>query len=167
MRKLLSADLYRLKRDKVFWICFLGMLLYTVLGMLGNCGQALRDTASFTYTLDMFYFIYNLPIGLLIAVFVSMFLGAEYGDGTIRNKLIVGHTRRDIYLANLVTNMVGGSLLLLAGLIGGLCGIPFMGTWKMGRMALVFILASAMCVAAYSAPIRRWRRFCQFCYFWD
>ena len=151
MRKLLSADLYRLKRDKVFWICFLGMLLYTVLGMLGNCGQALRDTASFTYTLDMFYFIYNLPIGLLIAVFVSMFLGAEYGDGTIRNKLIVGHTRRDIYLANLVTNMVGGSLLLLAGLIGGLCGIPFMGTWKMGRMALVFILASAMCVAAYAA----------------
>lgn len=151
MRKLLSADLYRFKRDKVFWICFLAMLVYTILAMLSNCWQVLQDTTSFEYTLDTFYFVYAFPIGLLIAVFVSLFLGTEYSDGTVRNKLITGHTRRDIYLAHLFTNMIGGSLLLAAGLLGGLCGIPVLGTWKMGRMTLVFLLISIMCVAAFAS----------------
>lgn len=151
MRKLLSADLYRFKRDRVFWICFLAMLVYAVLAMLGNCHQALQDTAPFEYVLDNFYFVYALPIGLLAAVSVSLFLGTEYSDGTIRNKLVVGHTRRDIYLANLFTNIVCGLLLLLAGLLGGLCGIPFLGAWKMGKMVLVFLLINVMCMAAYAA----------------
>lgn len=151
MNKLLSAALYRLRRDKAFWLCFLAMLAYAVLAMLGNCHAALRDTASFPYTLDMFYFVYAFPLGLLIAVSVSLLLGTEYSDGTIRNKLIVGHTRRDIYLANLLTNMISGSFLLLAGLLGGLCGIPFLGTWKMGKMIWVFLLVSILCTAAYAA----------------
>lgn len=151
MNKLLSANLCRFKRDRIFWICFLAMLVYAAASMVGNCYQALRDTSLFEYKLDMFYFVYALPIGLLIAVFVSLFLGTEYSDGTIRNKLIVGHTRRDIYLANLFTNIVGGILLLLAGLLGGLCGIPFLGTWKMGNMVLVFLLVNVMCMAAYAA----------------
>lgn len=151
MRKLLSANFCRLRRDKVFWICFLAMLAYVVLAMLGNCHQALQDTTSFQYTLDMFYFVYAFPIGLLIAVFVSLFLGTEYSDGTIRNKLIVGHTRRDIYLAHLFTSMISGSFLLLAGILGGLCGIPFLGTWKMGSRVLFFWLISLMCMAAFEA----------------
>lgn len=151
MNKLLSADLYRLKRDKVFWICFLAMLVYTVLAMLSNCQQALQGTTSFEYALDTFYFVYALPLGLLIAVAVSLFLGIEYSDGTIRNKLIVGHTRRDIYLAHFLTNMMCGSLLLLAGLLGGLCGVPLIGTWKMGRMDLVFLLISITCTAFHAS----------------
>lgn len=151
MNKLLLAALYRLKRDKVFWLCFLAMFAYAVLAMLGSCYQALQDTTSFQYTLDMFYFFYAFPIGLLIAVAVSLFLGTEYSDGTIRNKLIVGHTRRDIYLANLITNFVCGFFLLLAGLLGGLCGIPFLGVWKMGKMVWLFLLVSILCTAAYAA----------------
>ena len=151
MRKLLSANFCRLRRDKVFWIGFLAMLVYTVVSMLSCCKQALRDASSFEYTLDTFYFLYNIPIGFPIAVYISLFLGTEYSDGTIRNKLIVGHTRHDIYLANLFTNIFCGILLLLAGILGGLCGIPFLGTWKMGKMVLVFLLVNAMCMVAYAA----------------
>lgn len=151
MRKLISADFCRLRRDRFFWIGTLAMLVYTVATMLGGCQQALQDTTAFQYTLDSFYFCYAIPIGLPIAVYVSLFLGTEYSDGTIRNKLVVGHTRRDIYLANFFTNMVCGELLLLAALIGGLAGIPFLGTWKMGKMVCVFLLISVMCMAAYAA----------------
>ena len=151
MRKLISADLCRLRRDKVFWIGTLAMLAYTVILMLVNCHEALKDSSEFQYALDNCYFSYAIPIGLPIAVHVSLFLGTEYSDGTIRNKLVAGHTRRDIYLSHLFTNIVGGLSMLLASLLGGLVGIPFLGTWKMGKMVLVFLLISVMFTISYVA----------------
>ena len=127
------------------------MLAYTVILMLVNCHEALKDSSEFRYTLDNFYFCYAIPIGLPIAVYVGLFLGTEYSDGTIRNKLVAGHTRRDIYLSHLFTNIVGGLSMLLASLLGGLVGIPFLGTWKMGKMVLVFLLVSVMFTISYVA----------------
>lgn len=151
MRKLISADFCRLRRDKVFWIGTLAMLVFAAATMLGECQQALQDTTAFHYNLDSFYFCYAIPIGLPIAVYVSLFLGIEYSDGTIRNKLVVGHTRQDIYLSHLFTNIVGGLSMLLVSLLGGLVGIPFLGTWKMGKMVLVFLLISVLVIISYAA----------------
>ncbi len=124
MRKLLSADFYRLGRDKAFWIGALAMLAYTVGAMLSNCHQAMEDVESgFPYALETFYFVYALLIGLLISVFTSLFLGSEYSDGTIRNKLVVGHKRSDVYLSKLFANIAFSLILLFFGLLGGLCGI--------------------------------------------
>lgn len=151
MRKLISADFCRLRRDKVFWIGAAAMLAFTVALMLVGDQVALKDSSEFQYALDDDYFCYAIPIGLPIAVYVSLFLGTEYSDGTIRNKLVVGHTRRDIYLSHLFTNIVGGLSMLLASLLGGLVGIPFLGTWKMGKMVLVFLIISVMFIISYVA----------------
>ena len=151
MRKLISADFCRLKRDKVFWIGTLAMLASTVALMIFECQVALKDSSEFQYGLDYPYFRYAIIIGLPIAVYVSLFLGTEYSDGTIRNKLVVGHTRRDIYLSHLFTNIVGGLSMLLASLLGGLVGIPFLGTWKIGKMVLVFLLISVLFIISYAA----------------
>ena len=151
MRKLISADFCRLRRDKAFWIGTLAMLVFTVALMLVGGQVALKDSSEFQYALDGDYFCYAIPIGLPIAVYVSLFLGTEYSDGTIRNKLVVGHTRRDIYLSHLFTNIVGGLSMLLASLLGGLVGIPFLGTWKMGKMVLVFLLISVLFIISYVA----------------
>lgn len=35
---------------------------------------------------------------------MSMFQGTEYSGGTIRNKLVVGHERYQVYLAALIVN---------------------------------------------------------------
>ena len=42
-------------------------------------------------------------IGIILAVFCSLFIGTEHNDGTIRNKIIVGQKRETIYLSNMVT----------------------------------------------------------------
>lgn len=152
MRKLISADFCRLRRDKVFWIGAAAVLVYAVTGMLSGCRQTLEDTQSeFPYALDTFYFCFVLGIGIPIAVYIGLALGTEYSDGTIRNKLVVGHTRRDIYLANLFINILCGLCLLLAGLLGGLIGIPVLGTWKMGKMFLVYLMISIMFMVSYAA----------------
>ena len=52
---------------------------------------------------SLYFFNALLLSGFVTALFVSFFLSAEYSDGTIRNKLMVGHKRKEIYLVNFVT----------------------------------------------------------------
>lgn len=37
-------------------------------------------------------------IGIILAVFCSLFIGTEHNDGTIRNKIIVGQKRNDLFI---------------------------------------------------------------------
>ena len=57
-------------------------------------------------------------MGLVAAILTSMFIGSEYSDGTIRNKLVVGHSRMRIYLANLIVCSVACVLIFLAYITG-------------------------------------------------
>ena len=45
---------------------------------------------------------YPTMIGIIIAIFTGLFLGVEYSDGAIRNKITIGHKRINIYLSNLI-----------------------------------------------------------------
>ena len=57
-------------------------------------------------------------MGLVAAILTSMFIGSEYSDGTIRNKLVVGHSRMRIYLANLIVCSVACVLISLSYITG-------------------------------------------------
>ena len=54
-----------------------------------------------TYDMDKMMLNYINIIGLFMAMFTSLFIGTEYDYGTIRNKIIVGHSRTSIYFSNL------------------------------------------------------------------
>jgi ABC-2 type transport system permease protein len=152
MNKLLSSGFSRLKRDKIFWVSIVALLAYSIIYMLNGCRQSLsREMAEFSYSLDVYYFHYGLSIGLFCSVFTSIFLGVEYQNGAIRNKLIIGHTRTAIYLSNLLVSFTASIFMLLAWLIGALVGIPFLGTWKMGPLLLLYLLISVLFMAAFSA----------------
>lgn len=152
MRKLLSAYFSRLWKDKVFWLCMGTMLIYSVIYMLNGCRQATVDLSEYNYSIDNYYFHFALGIGLFCALFSSLFLGTEYSDGTIRNKIIVGHTRTDIYIASLITTFTTTLLIMLMWLIGAMVAIPVLGSWRMGILNLcIFLLIAVMMVAAFSA----------------
>ena len=63
------------------------------------------------YNWNTYFFNVLLAIGIVMAMFVSFFLGPEYGDGVMRNKLMVGHKRRDIYLVNFLTCLLAGLVM--------------------------------------------------------
>lgn len=152
MRKLLSANFSRLWKDKIFWICIIAMLLISGGNMLNGCRQAvIMKQEGYIVELDKYYFMLAPVPGLFHAVFVSLFLGTEYSDGSIRNKLIVGHTRTNIYLANMIVCFTAGLCFLAAWLIGGLVGIPFLGTWKIGAQGVAaFVLIAVFFSAAFT-----------------
>lgn len=152
MRKLLCANFARLWRDKVFWGCVLAVLFCSAGNMLNGCRQATQDMSEFSYTLEHYYYMMLPVLVLFIPVFTSLFLGTEYSDGTLRNKLIAGHRRTQVYLANLIVCTVASLLMLAALFAGGLVGIPTLGAWPLGlRILLWYTAIAVLMTAAFSA----------------
>lgn len=152
MNKLLSAGFTRLRKDKVMWGAMAAMLLYSVIYMLNGCRQATLNTmAEYNYSLDNYYFHYAMLIGMFCCVVTGMFLAPEYGEGILRNKLVVGHSRSAVYLSNLILSFSSSVLLLVMWLIGALAGVPALGFWKMGSGVLLYLAVSICYLAAFSA----------------
>lgn len=152
MNKLLRSNFTRLWKNKLFWLCMGAMLVYSIVYMLNGCRQATAAMAEYQYGLDQYYFHFALLIGFFCTLFSSMFFGTEYSDGTIRNKIIVGHTRADIYLSSLLTTFTATLLIMSAWLLGALIAVPTLGFWKMGVLHLLeYLLIAVMLVLAFSA----------------
>jgi hypothetical protein len=155
MRKLLRANLYRLWRDKIFWLCTAAMLGFSMFVVLYNAHIDARDSVG--HTLDYFYFKTPPYYGLVLAVAIARFIGTDYDDGTIRNKCIIGHTRTEIYMANLLTCFFSSALLCAAWAVGGLAGIPYFGIWSMGIAGyfqlLVLELLTFLAMTAILVPV--------------
>lgn len=151
MHKLLSADFSRLRKSKIFWACMGAMLIYSIVYMLSECISA-EALADYSYDIDSYYFHFTITIGGFCALFSSMFLGTEYSDGTMRNKIIVGHTRVNIYMANLVTVFVVTLMLMCVWLLGPLIAMPFFGVWTMGITSLMgYLMIAVLFEAAFAA----------------
>lgn len=157
MSKLLSANFIRLRKSKEFWLCAVSTLLISAAMIYSGSGWA--QTAmerGFVKSLDDYYFQLAPYIGAVMAIFISLFLGTEYSDGTIRNKLIVGHTRTDIYLANFLTCLIGGIIITAMWFIGGLPGLYLIGDFAMGISGVIAYLFVAIGIAAAFSAIFVW-----------
>ncbi len=152
MLKLLRSNFSRLWRDRIFWLCMGAMLIYVFLYMLNGCRQAVKDLSEYGYSLEQYYFHVALSIGLFCSVCSSMFFGTEYHDGTLRNKVIVGHTREGIYLASLLTTFLATLAILSVWLVGALVAVPVLGFWKMSAGKLLcYLLVGLMFILSFSA----------------
>lgn len=119
MSNLLYAGLYRLRKSRVFWGALIFMAGVSVL----LCMEMVRNAATDPYISFADCMFSNQAImNLVMAVFVTLFLGTEYSDRTIRNKIISGHSRSAIYLAAFLVSAVGGLIIYLVsvGISAGL-----------------------------------------------
>lgn len=151
MVKLLSANFLRLKKDKLFWAA---VILMAALGVFFPVRKYL-DTLQSHYieNLDSGFFAWTLFIGVIMAVFCSCFIGTEYSDGTIRNKIVVGQKRGTIYLANLIVSSAAGIVICAAYLIPYLCvGIPLFGFFAAdGKLILLTVVTVLLLMVAFSS----------------
>ena len=132
MRNLLRANFSRLWKSKALW-----------LRADPEGGIALDEAFG-----QVFPF---LP--LLYAAFLSLFLGVEYQDGTLRNKIIAGHARWKVYAASLLSGAAGCWVVLLGWLLSIPIGVLKFGWFTAPAAGLALELAVALGIAAAIAAI--------------
>lgn len=158
MGKLLSAETNRLFHSLIFK---LGMLYSGGMGILVVMMRWLdvRKNAAFYASLsasasnvDGLVFVGGLYNIFAIAVFVGIFVGTEASDGTIRNKLMVGCRRWEIYLGEWLVCSLASLLFHLAYIVVALgVGVPLLGTtWDIPSLLLLTLAGSAATIALTS-----------------
>lgn len=148
MSRLLAANFARLWKSRIFHVLEIFMIGYSVM-IYADTYITIHYNHKKYENWNLFFFNEMLFIGVALAIFISFYIGVEYSNGTIRNKLAVGHSRLHIYMANLlvcygagiiacvtysVTSMMLGLVLIGKETVDGL--------WKPGQgmIVMLFIL---------------------------
>ena len=126
MIKLLNAGFTRLRKNKLFWLLIIfsiGLALFMIFTQYDDMKKYEEVIKTEQLMLN-----YSTIIGIVIAIFTSLFLGVEYSDGAIRNKISMGHKRTNIYLSNLIiTTLTSLFSYILFIVIIAIVGIPIFG----------------------------------------
>ncbi len=151
MNKLLHAGFERLRKSKLFWlltIFSIGLalfMIYTKYSDMKTYGEVIE--------VEQIMLNYATIAGIVIAIFTSLFLGVEYSDGAMRNKISIGHKRSDIYLSNLlITSVTSLFSYILLIVIVAVVGIPLFGGITISISKLLMLLGCIfVTVIAYSS----------------
>ncbi|HBB29736.1 MAG TPA: ABC transporter permease [Clostridiales bacterium] len=130
MNKLISAGFTRLWKDKIFWLIFIFMFMF---------GALVSVKTGVNAPLEGIFFAFAVTISIPTAVFCGMFVGTEYSDGTIRNKIIVGHSRCAVYFSNLIVNIVACILIAFSYTLAVfIVGVPRLGFFQVSAEHILF-----------------------------
>lgn len=142
MTKLLRANFCRLSKDILFYIV---LLVNTVLSILftSDVHNGIIDS------------VYLIIQPFIYSVFVAFFVGKEFGNGTIRNKLVCGHTRSIVYFSYLITCIIATLASILPGVIILCAGnVKFISAIDISYALLIllgYLLLHCACCALFVA----------------
>lgn len=139
MIKLLNAGFTRLRKNKLFWMLIIfsmGLALFMIYTRYSDM-KKYNDVIE----VEQLLLNYSTIIGIVIAVFTSLFLGVEYSDGAIRNKISIGHKRINIYLSNLIIVAITSLFsYILFMIVVSIIGIPLFGGIAMEITSLLKLI---------------------------
>ena len=154
MRKLLAADFYMLRRSAAFWLALFFMAANTTVLVIATYNMLTEygyDPGAYTIEASMFCMLPG--IGIINAIWVHLFIGSDYDEGTIRNKFISGHTRRAIFFSHWLVASAGALIILAASLVlGTVLSAHYFQTFALDVSNLCWLfLSCAMLTVAYAA----------------
>lgn len=152
MYKLLSANFARLWKNIAFWLAMTCLVISSLVVGWMNYQTDLRSNDITFYVENVMFNLIPMQ-ALVCACFISLFLGTEFDENTIRNKLIVGHTRTKVFFSNYITCVAASiiqlmAMLLLSGIMGYILFKEFLMPWT--QLSYI-ILCCIMITAALSA----------------
>ncbi len=134
MGRLFSYDAYKIRKAKYWWICLLvgvaltfmqliaTKMLTETLGSMSQNGVKIEAMAK-TFTLTDAVPKLMTSINILIAIVVSLFVGSDFANGTIKNVASKGLGRGHIITAKFIWSALlsVAGLVIMAGTGFGLC----------------------------------------------
>lgn len=143
MKQLLKADLRRFFKDKLFLVSLIVIGIFAIITPL-----LFKLIASISINSDIFVgteldineffnakslslncFNLSSDVGFILTIFLTILICKDFSYGTIRNKVVSGHTRHNIYLSSLITSIIFLVALILGyyllNLGVSLCLFPF------------------------------------------
>lgn len=107
MNKLLSMELKRVVKSPILWLGVIAVVAVNVDGIL-LCGYGFP-----TYT-TTFVLKNSALICIVLAVLIPLYLGREFENRTINNKISAGYTRKEIFIVELFVSAVCAAVLCIA-----------------------------------------------------
>ncbi|MDE7348810.1 MAG: ABC transporter permease [Clostridia bacterium] len=152
MVKLLKANFARVIKSATFWIFVTLYALYPII-------IAVIENSSFEHItsekmLSLNYGVEWFPLqGLLIAFLCSILFSADFHNGTLKNKIIIGQSKSNIYLANLLTMMILSlAMSVVYLLVFFVLGMPLLGKFTSSASMIIWMLVNgALMLMTYSA----------------
>lgn len=144
MNRLLTGNLIRLRKNIVFWLslaCAIVGPAYTVINnwyYKMHWDSPLYADGPFVMIGSDYFFV------IALSVATSLFIGTEYSDNTIRNKLIAGHSRLSIYLVNLITSVIVAVAMYFASALIACAGIPLLDGFELPLEKLIMQMGFAV-----------------------
>lgn len=134
MPELLKFEYYRILKSKIIWVMLALAALMPVFaavviqvlfvnlsgGDLDSLDFEVGNIRFFTWYV-ISYFYERVP--LILALFIPLFLGRDYRDGVIRNKLTAGHKRYEIFFSAVITQVSVAVVLCLVYVFAGLAAM--------------------------------------------
>lgn len=153
MRKLYRAECHRMLRSKLFYILCFAILLISAVESYSCAGSALASVEEgYALSTEDFFYILAPYCGVYYAAFIALFLGDEFANGTVRNKLIGGYGRTELYLSYFAVCFTACAALSGSWLLGSLAGRFRFGPFACGlRANLAYGLAILACAAVWCA----------------
>ncbi|MDE5605048.1 MAG: ABC transporter permease [Eubacterium sp.] len=162
MNKLLKANFSRLKKEASLWVVAGGTLGIIIAQAIDRAIMNIKGTVINPNTLNDILFELLPAIGIIFALFVAPYLGKEYSDRTIRNKLVVGHKRGNMYLANYIACFIGSLFIYSMFFVGGFAvGVPLLGGWQGDISTLITYILMGICITAALSSVLT--MFCMLC----
>lgn len=149
MKNLLSAEFLRLFKSKLFYILTsLSFVFGIVLQVYIYIGSKVSEIEP---RIEYGFFAVAAVVGFVVAVFVSLFVGTEYSDGTLRNKIVHGKKRISIYFSKLITCCLAMLLMYAAYYISSLIfGYILCGKFTTKASSVIITaLVLYLCTCAY------------------
>ena len=156
MKNLLKADLFRVLRTKIVYISMivaigLPLFISAVLKLTDAAASSMDPTAASvssgmgdTLIANTFSPIFS--FSYIFAIFPVIVVMMDFGNGTIRNKVIHGYTRHQIFAAHFIISLVYAFILTsLTAATYTICSVAFFGVTKVAsEMIPIYIMYYAL-----------------------
>lgn len=150
MVRLLRANIARLWKTKSFWVCM--MLTFGISVMNCITTVAMSEREAWAEATSNLFTTGVSNAQLFTCIFIAMFIGTDYSNGTIRNKLIIGSSRFEIYVSNLITVAFGGILIggaqMLPNVVAACFGDKFGMSVGAFTLRMIIIVCAMLAISA-------------------